>query len=37
MPQTGRSEWIGIRPGKKQALTELKSFWIDQGSGLEGD
>ena len=37
MPQTGRLEWIGIRPGKKQALSELKSFQIEQGSGLEGD
>ena len=25
IPQTGRLEWIGIRPGKKQALTALKS------------
>ena len=37
IPQTGKLEWIGIRPGKKQALTELKSFRIDHGSGLEGD
>ena len=37
IPQTGRLEWIGIRPGKKQALTELKSVRMEQGSGLEGD
>ena len=37
IPQTGRLEWIGIRPGKKQALTALKSVRIDQASGLEGD
>ena len=37
IPQTGKLEWIGIRPGKKQALTELKSVRIEQGSGLEGD
>ena len=37
IPQTGRLEWIGIRPGKKQALTELKSVRIEQDSGLEGD
>ena len=37
IPQTGKLEWIGIRPGKKQALTALKSVRIDQGSGLEGD
>ena len=37
IPQTGKLEWIGIRPGKKQALTELKSVRIYQGSGLEGD
>ena len=37
MPQTGKLEWIGIRPKKKQALTELKSFRMDQGLGLEGD
>ena len=36
-PQTGRLEWIGIRPGKKQALTESKSVRMEQGSGLEGD
>ena len=30
MPQTGRLEWIGIRPGKKEALTELKSLRIEQ-------
>ena len=37
IPQTGRLEWIGIRTGKKQALTELKSVWIEQGWGLEGE
>ena len=37
MPQTVRLEWIGIRPEKKQALTKLKSFRIEQDSGLEGD
>ena len=37
IPQTGKLEWIGIRPGKKQALTELKSVRMEQGSGLEGD
>ena len=34
IPQTGRLEWIGIRPGKKQALTELKSVRIEQGLSL---
>ena len=37
IPQTGKLEWIGIRPGKKQALTALKSVRIEQSSGLEGD
>ena len=37
IPQTGRLEWIGIRSGKKQALTELKSVRMEQDSGLEGD
>ena len=37
IPQTGKLEWIGIRPGKKQALTELKSVRMEQDSGLEGD
>ena len=37
IPQTGKLEWIGIRPGKKQALTALKSVRIEQDSGLEGD
>ena len=32
IPQTGKLEWIGIRPGKKQALAELKSVRIEQGS-----
>ena len=29
IPQTGKLEWIGIRPGKKQALTALKSVRIE--------
>ena len=37
IPQTGKLEWIGIRPGKKQALTALKSVRMEQDSGLEGD
>ena len=37
IPQTGKLEWIGIRSGKKQALTALKSVRIEQNSGLEGD
>ena len=37
IPQTGKLEWIGIRPGKKQELIELKSARLGQGSGLEGD
>ena len=37
IPQTGKLEWIGIRPGKKQELIELKSARIVQGSGVEGD
>ena len=37
IPQTGRLEWIGVRPGKKEVLTELKSVRIEQGIGLEGD
>ena len=35
IPQTGILEWIGIRPGKKQALMQLKSVRIEQDSGLE--
>ena len=37
IPQTGRLEWIGIRPGEKQALTALKSVGIEQNLGLERD
>ena len=37
IPQIGKLEWIGIRPGKKQALIPLKSVRIDQDTGLEGD
>ena len=37
IPQTGKLEWIGSRPGMKQALTGLKSVRIEQDSGLRGD
>ena len=35
IPQTGKLEWIGISPGKKQDLMQLKSVRIEQDSGLE--
>ena len=37
IPQTGKLEWIGIRPGKKQELIKLGSSYLERGSGLEGD
>ena len=33
IPQTGKLEWIEIRPGKKQALTAFKSVRIEQVRG----
>ncbi|HHO58647.1 MAG TPA: MOSC domain-containing protein [Thiotrichales bacterium] len=36
LPQTGSVEWIGIRPGKRQAIRECESVYINE-TGLEGD
>lgn len=37
LPQCGRVEWIGIRPGRGEAMTALDSVSITPGKGLEGD
>lgn len=37
LPQSGRVEWIGIRPARDAAMLELKQVRVDIGSGLEGD
>lgn len=36
LPQQGKVEWIGIRPGKRESLTELEKVIVLAG-GLEGD
>jgi len=36
LPQAGRVEWLGIRPQKKQPLTQCESVYINE-SGLQGD
>lgn len=37
MPQTGRLEWIGTRPGRDQPVQSLESCRVFEDSGLEGD
>lgn len=37
LPQTGRVEWIGIRPARGQAMETLKRATVFPGKGLEGD
>ena len=37
LPQTGRVEWIGIRPSRKEAMITLEAVMIQRGKGLEGD
>lgn len=36
MPQTGTIEWIGIRPARRDPITELEQVTIGE-KGLEGD
>ncbi|PXX88149.1 hypothetical protein DIT71_17705 [Marinobacter vulgaris] len=36
LPQTGRVEWIGIRPARGEAMEALDSVAITPGKGLKG-
>ena len=37
LPQTGRVEWIGIRPARGEPMQALNSVSVTPGKGLEGD
>ncbi len=37
MPQTGRVEWIGLRPARRAAVKVVSTARAIAGSGLEGD
>jgi len=37
MPQTGKIEWIGLRPSKKASLEEVTEAQITEADGLVGD
>ena len=37
LPQTGRVEWIGIRPARGEPMQSLESVRVTSGQGLEGD
>lgn len=37
LPQTGRVEWIGVRPARHAALLSLAEVEASQDSGLQGD
>ncbi|MCL7943655.1 MOSC domain-containing protein [Marinobacter sp. ATCH36] len=37
LPQSGRVEWIGIRPARGEPMTALDSVTVIPGKGLEGD
>ena len=37
LPQRGKVEWIGVRPGRDEPIQELKSVDVGVDSGLEGD
>ena len=37
LPQTGKLEWIGIRPERKQPLKELNEVMVTVEGGLDGD
>lgn len=36
-PRPGRVEWIGVRPGRRQALIAVSSVEASEGRGLKGD
>jgi MOSC domain-containing protein YiiM len=37
LPQRGSIEWIGVRPARNAAMTELQEVQINCASGLDGD
>jgi len=37
LPQSGKVEWIGIRPARGEAMKALNRVVIVRGTGLEGD
>lgn len=37
LPQVGRVEWIGVRPGRDEPIVPLQEVQISIGTGLEGD
>ena len=37
LPQTGRVEWIGLRPDRREAMQVVDSVVADRDDGLEGD
>ena len=37
LPQTGRVEWIGVRPSRDEIMTVLEEVRVNRGTGLEGD
>ena len=37
LPQTGRVEWIGIRPARGEAMIALDRVELQRGKGLDGD
>ena len=36
-PRKGQIEWIGIRPGKRQPLEQVKDVILDADQGIRGD
>ncbi len=37
LPQTGRVEWIGVRPARDAPMNVLDSVFVGKGKGLSGD
>jgi MOSC domain-containing protein YiiM len=37
LPQTGRVEWIGVRPARGETMIELEAVELSLDNGLEGD
>jgi len=37
MPQTGRVDWIGVRPGKRQPLKQQQTIEVNLEAGIVGD
>lgn len=37
LPQSGAVEWLGVRPGRREALTSLQEVMAEADQGLAGD